>query len=71
MEEAEEFEEHDAYWTQDEPLDDATIAVLASESDEDGALIMQFEDSVQDAVQAVLFSSYQERPKTFDGESEI
>lgn len=64
VEEAEDVVEHEAYWTQDEPLDDDTIAVLASENDEDATLIMQFEDAVQHAVQSdpdltVLFSSYQ------------
>ena len=65
VEEAEDVDEHEAYWTRDEPLDDDTIAVLASENDEDATLIMQFEDAVQHAVQSdpdltVLFSSYQD-----------
>ena len=65
VDEVEEDEEHDTYWTVDDPLDDETLAQLANDNDEDAAMVVQFEDAVTEAVQsdadlAAYFSSYQE-----------
>ena len=42
VDEVEEDEEHDTYWTVDDPLDDETLAQLANDNDEDAAMVVQF-----------------------------
>ena len=51
VEDDDEPEEQDTYWVTDENLDDETVAYLASEQDEDAALILQFEEAITEAVQ--------------------
>ena len=65
VEEDDEPEEQDTYWVTDENLDDEAVAYLASEQDEDAALILQFEEAITEAVQndsdlAAFFSTYQD-----------
>ena len=65
VEDDDEPEEQDTYWVTDENLDDETVAYLASEQDEDAALILQFEEAITEAVQndsdlAAFFATYQD-----------
>lgn len=57
--------DEEAYWMDDECLDDDTISVLASEHDADANMILQFEEAITDAVQndtelSAFFTSYQD-----------
>ena len=66
VEEGSDHEE--TYWTFDDTVDDNVLESLASEDDEDAALVLQFEDAVAEVVQndgelCALYSSYQDARK--------
>ena len=57
----------ETFWVQDE-LDDQVLETLATEDDEDAALILQFEDAISETIQndsemCAFYSSYQEARK--------
>ena len=58
----------ETFWAHDDTLDDSVLENLASEDDEDAALVLQFEDAVAEVVQSdgelcALYSSYQDARK--------
>ena len=58
----------DTFWAYDDNLDDQALENLAGEDDEDAALVLQFEDAVNEVVQndnelCALYSSYQDARK--------
>ena len=58
----------ETFWAHDDTLDDSVLENLASEDDEDAALVLQFEDAVAEVVQndgelCALYSSYQDARK--------
>ena len=60
--------EHSFWTTVDESLDDNVLEALAAEDDEDALMVLQFEDSIAEMVQAdnelsAFFSSYQDARK--------
>ena len=60
--------ESDAFWTQEETLDDSMLESLAAEDDEDAALVLQFEDAIAETVQndpelSAFYTSYQDARK--------
>ena len=60
--------QHSFWTTTDEFLDDNVLEALAAEDDEDALLVLQFEDSIAETVQAdselsAFFSSYQDARK--------
>lgn len=61
-------DQEETFWTYDDTVDDQMIESLASEDDEDAALVLQFEDAVAEMVQSdgelcALYSSYQDARK--------
>ena len=57
--------EGEVYAMQDDLPDDEALEILAAENDEDAILVMQFEDSIADTIQAdsdlcAYYSAYQE-----------
>ena len=67
MEEVMEDETQETYWVQDE-LDDHVLETLAAEDDEDAALVLQFEDAINETIQndsemCAYYSAYQEARK--------
>ena len=63
VEEGSDHEE--TFWAYDETLDDQVLESMAGEDDEDAALVLQFEDAVNEVVQndnelCALYSSYQD-----------
>eukprot|EP00435_Cladocopium_sp_Y103_P047113 s2174_g13.t1 len=67
MDDATEEPEQEAYWVQEE-LDDQMLETLAAEDDEDAALVLQFEDAINETIQndeglCAFYSSYQDAQK--------
>ena len=51
VDEVEDEYEHEAYWANDDPLDEDTLAQLVNKNDEDAAMVVQFEEAITEAVQ--------------------
>ena len=63
VDEVEDEYEHEAYWANDDPLDEDTLAQVVNENDEDAAMVVQFEEAITEAAHtdtglAAYFSSY-------------